>query len=194
MDSITLFGRTFALEQLKLGIIVLSGLLAVLLFFQSDWAKIDQWSQLNDELTKLESDLQAAEAQTQTEAQVNARLSKVQTDLQNLRTRFPARGQILSTLLVDLSNIFHEANTTLVSFQPKEFTPLTQGTLKDLGKMSIDITARGSYPSVILLFDLLGRYERVLTVENPQLRPGGKGELSNDLTVTFTLTTYALNQ
>lgn len=194
MDSITLFGRTLSLETLKLGIIIISGVLTLALFFQNDWAKIDQYTQLNAELAKLESDLDAAKAQTQTEDQVRARFAKVQADLVVLRNRFPARGQILSTLLVDLSNIFREARTTLVSFQPKEFTPLTQGSLKDLGKMSIDITARGSYPSVILLFDLLGRYERVLTVENPQLRPGGKGELNNDLTVTFTLTTYALNQ
>lgn len=194
MGAITLFGRTITFEQLKLGIIILSGAICLLLFFQNDWGMIGQWQQLNDELQNLENDLDQAQKQTQNEAQVKARYTAVQTNLAALRGRFPARGQILSILLVDLSNIFKQAHTTLVSFQPKEFIPLTQGSLKDLGKMSIDITAQGSYPSVILLFDLLGRYERVLTIESPQLHPSSKSALNNDLTVTFTLTTYALNQ
>lgn len=197
MEGITLFGRTFTTEQLRLGAIALSILIGLMLFLQNDLPKIQQYLDLRAEVEKNQKDLEAAQAITQTEPQIRARLSRVQTNLAVLRGRFPPRNQILSVLLVDLSQIFASSHNQLLSFQPKEFTTLTQASLRDLGKISIDIRARGNYPSVIALFDALSRYERVLTIENPTLTPtgaAGNGSLGNDLEVDFTLTTYALNQ
>lgn len=195
MDSITLFGRTLSIEQLKLGIVGVSVLLGLGLFVNNDWPKIQDWLDLRHQIDDAQRDLDNARAVTQTEPQIRARLATVQRNLAVLRERFPSRNQILSILLVDLSKIFKDSHNELITFQPKEFTALTQTSLRDLGKISIDITARGSYPSVLLLFDQLSRYERVLTIENPVLTPSGSGNgLGNDLTLSFTLTTYALNQ
>lgn len=194
MENITLFGRTITPEQLKLGVIGLSILLGVVLFAQNDLPKINDWLSLRGELDETRTNLDRARRLTLTEPQAKARLDRVQDNLATLRSRFPPRGQILSILLVDLQKIFQDSHNQLLSFQPKEFTMLTQASLRDLGKISIDIQAKGSYPSVILLFDMLSRYERVLTIENPTLSPAGDSKLGNELQVNFTLTTYALNQ
>lgn len=194
MENIQLFGRTITPEQLKLGVIGLSVVLGFGLFAQNDLPKIQQWMELRNELDQTRQNLERARRQTLTEPQARERLARVQNNLATLRSRFPPRGQILSILLVDLQKIFADSQNQLISFQPKEFTMLTQASLKDLGKISIDIQAKGSYPSVILLFDMLSRYERVLTIENPTLSPAGDSKLGNELQVTFTLTTYALNQ
>lgn len=194
MENITLFGRTITPEQLKLGVIGLAVVVGVMLFAQNDLPKIQQWMDLRKELDETRAAQEQARRQTLTEPQARERLARVQGNLATLRSRFPPRGQILSILLVDLQKIFTDSHNQLLSFQPKEFTMLTQASLRDLGKISIDIQAKGSYPSVILLFDMLSRYERVLTIENPTLSPSGDGKLGNELQVNFTLTTYALNQ
>lgn len=194
MENITLFGRTITPEQLKLGVIGLAILVGLMLFAQNDLPKIQDWMTLRTELEETRTNLDRARRQTLTEPQARERLQRVQDNLATLRGRFPPRGQILSILLVDLQKIFADSHNQLLSFQPKEFTMLTQASLRDLGKISIDIQAKGSYPSVILLFDMLSRYERVLTIENPTLSPAGDSKLGNELQVNFTLTTYALNQ
>lgn len=194
MENVTLFGRTITPEQMKLGVIGLAILVGVMLFAQNDVPKIQHWLELRTELDQTKANLDRARRQTLTEPQARERLTRVQDNLATLRSRFPPRGQILSILLVDLQKIFTDSHNQLLSFQPKEFTMLTQASLQDLGKISIDIQAKGSYPSVILLFDMLSRYERVLTIENPTLSPSGDSKLGNELQVNFTLTTYALNQ
>jgi len=194
MENITLFGRTITPEQMKLGAIGLSVVVGLMLFAQNDLPKFNDWMTLRSELDETRTAQEAAARQTLTEPQARDRLKRVQENLAALRSRFPPRGQILSILLVDLQKIFQDSHNQLLSFQPKEFTMLTQASLRDLGKISIDIQAKGSYPSIILLFDMLSRYERVLTIENPTLSPAGDSKLGNELQVNFTLTTYALNQ
>lgn len=194
MENIQLFGRTITPEQMKLGVIGLAVVMGLALFMQNDLPKIQEWMALRGQLDETKAAQEQARRQTLTEPQARERLARVQQNLGTLRSRFPPRGQILSILLVDLQKIFTDSHNQLLSFQPKEFTMLTQASLKDLGKISIDIQAKGSYPSVILLFDMLSRYERVLTIENPTLSPSGDSKLGNELQVNFTLTTYALNQ
>jgi hypothetical protein len=82
--------------------------------------------------------------------------------------------------------------------------------------MQIAIKARGDYPSIIMLFDKLSRYERVLRIEGPQVAPSGAaaeaapaegdgaaaapvalpvgGGFNRQLDVSFNLATYALNR
>ena len=196
MGEITLFGRTISLEQIRLAIIGLCVLLAVASFWNTDVPKIQSWLDLRSQIDENQRELQAAQALTATEPQIRRRMARVETNMATLRDRFPPRNQILSVLLVDLSKIFKDTGNTLVSFEPRAFTPFTQASLRDLGKMSIDITATGTYPTVLLLLDHLSRYERVLTIEDPTLTPtgGGTDGLNNELTLTFTLTTYAINE
>lgn len=194
MGDIVIFGRTITSEQIRLAILGLCVLIAAFMFWNTDVPKLQSWLELRSQIDQNSKELDAAQALTATEPQIRDRLARVQTNLATLRSRFPPRNQILSVLLVDLSRIFQNSRNTMTSFQPREFTTFSQASLRDLGKISIDITAKGNYPTILLLLDQLSRYERVLTIENPQLTPAGSGGLNNDLTMSFTLTTYAINQ
>ncbi len=196
MENIQLFGRTITPDQLQKIVIVAGVAIGGLLFSSSTLPLIQEYSTQRDAIAEREQQLQNKQLLVGSEAQIMAKKATVERNLVTLRNRFPPRNQMLSTLLVDLSSLFRESNTTLVAFRPTEFKPLEQASLRELGKMSVEITAQGSYPSMILLFDLLSRYERVLTVSNPKMTPGGSGSgsLGNELSVTFTLDTYALNQ
>lgn len=197
MDSIQLFGRTITPDQLQKLVIVAGLVIGGLLFSSGTLPLIQELMTRQEEIRTRRETLADKKALVGSEAQILAKKERVERNLVTLRNRFPPRNQMLSTLLVDLSSIFRESNTTLVTFRPTQFQPLEQASLRELGKMSVEITAKGSYPSMILLFDLLSRYERVLAVENPRMTPGNTAEggaLGNELTVTFTLNTYALNQ
>ena len=196
MENITLFGRTLTPEQLQKVVIIAGVAIGGLMFTSGTLPLIQEYLTQRDAIAEREQQLLDKQLLVGSEAQIMAKRDRVERNLVALRNRFPPRNQMLSTLLVDLSSLFRESNTTLVTFRPTEFKPLEQASLRELGKMSVEITAQGSYPSMILLFDLLSRYERVLTIENPRMTPGGAGAggLGNELTVTFTLNTYALNQ
>jgi len=197
MENITLFGRTLTPDQLQKVVIVAGVAIGGLLFSSSTLPLIQEYSTQRDAIAEREQQLRDKQLLVGSEAQIEAKKARVERNLVTLRNRFPPRNQMLSTLLVDLSSLFRESNTTLVSFRPTQFQPLEQASLRELGKMSVEISAQGSYPSLILLFDLLSRYERVLTISNPKMTPGGAAgtaTLGNELTVTFTLNTYALNQ
>lgn len=196
MENITLFGKTLTPDQLQKIVIVAGVGIGLLLFFSGTMPLIQEYLDQRDAIAQREQQLLDKQLLVGSEAQILAKRERVERNLVTLRNRFPPRNQMLSTLLVDLSSLFRESNTTLVSFRPTEFKPLEQASLRELGKMSVEITAQGAYPSMILLFDLLSRYERVLTIENPRMTPSGSAEggLGNELTVTFTLNTYALNQ
>ena len=197
MENITLFGRTLTPDQLQKVVIIAGVAIGGLLFSSSTLPLIQEYVTQRDAIAEREQQLRDKQLLVGSEAQIEAKKARVEQNLVTLRNRFPPRNQMLSTLLVDLSSLFRESNTTLVSFRPTQFQPLEQASLRELGKMSVEITAQGSYPSLILLFDLLSRYERVLTVSNPKMTPGGAAggiTLGNELTVTFTLNTYALNQ
>lgn len=196
MESITLFGRTIHLTPELYPRLVVGGCVLVGLFMLNGNAvpKIQEYLAMRTTLAESRTELENAQAITQTGPQIKARLKRVRENLDALHGRFPPRNQILSIMLLDLSKIFEDTHNELVSFQPRQFTALTQESLKDLGKLSVEVTAKGTYPSVILLFDQLSRYERVLTIEAPTLTPGTADSLDSNLTVTFTLTTYALSQ
>ncbi|MNK52840.1 hypothetical protein D3C87_717850 [compost metagenome] len=197
MENITLFGRTLTPDQLQKVVIIAGVAIGGLLFSSSTLPLIQEYTTQRDAIAEREQQLRDKQLLVGSEAQIEAKKARVERNLVTVRNRFPPRNQMLSTLLVDLSSLFRESNTTLISFRPTQFQPLEQASLRELGKMSVEITAQGSYPSLILLFDLLSRYERVLTVSNPRMAPGGAAgttALGNELTVTFTLNTYALNQ
>ncbi|HEY9898726.1 MAG TPA: type 4a pilus biogenesis protein PilO [Pantanalinema sp.] len=196
MESITLFGRTIQLtpELYSRAVVVGCVLLGLFMFSNNALPKIQEYLAMRTTLAESRTELENAQAITQTGPQIKARLQRVEENLAALHGRFPPRNQVLSIMLLDLSKIFQDTHNELVTFQPREFTALTQESLKDLGKLSVEVTAKGTYPSVILLFDQLSRYERVLTIEAPTLTPGESDSLNSNLTVTFTLTTYALSQ
>lgn len=196
MENLQLFGRTITPDQLQ-KIVVASGVaIGTLLFSTGTLPLINEYMAQREAIAQREQQLLDKQRLVGSEAQIMAKKARVERNLVTMRNRFPPRNQMLSTLLVDLSSLFRESNTTLVSFRPTQFQPLEQASLRELGKMSVEITAQGSYPSMILLFDLLSRYERVLSISNPRMSPGpsGPGTLGNELTVTFTMDTYALNQ
>lgn len=196
METITLFGRTIQVtpELKSRSLIAGCATVGLLLFNSNAMPKVQEYMDMRATLADSRTKLETSQAFVQQGPQIQARLKRVEENLATLHQRFPPRNQVLSVMLLDLSKIFQDTHNELVSFQPREFTALSQESLKDLGKLSVEVTAKGTYPSVILLFDQLSRYERVLTIEAPTLTPGETDSLNSNLTVTFTLTTYALNQ
>ena len=196
MESLTLFGRTFTMEDIRRILLVVAvGLFAWGLLTELS-PRMTQFSELNDLKATGEKEIEAAASLTSTEAEVRARREQAERHLDALRGRLPTRAQVIPTLLVDLSEIFRSVHVRLSGVQPKEFVPLERASLQDVGRLSIEITAQGTYPAVIALFDRFSKYDRILLVENPILTPSGdEGSLAiKPLGITFTLTTYALSQ
>ncbi len=216
MNNLKLFGYDLTPERLRIAAGLLLALLFVYNLYGGTWPSVEAYMAKRGEVEQLQDQIDKAKQVIYSREQVEAKLRDVKVALGQIQNRFPQRNQILSILLVDLSEIFRDSGTYLSSFEPQGFKPLEQGNLKNLGRMQIRIQARGDYPSIIMLFDKLSRYERVLRIEGPQVTPaGGSGEVVADagdpaaaqpaalmpqagfnrqLDVGFTLTTYALNR
>lgn len=217
MNNLKLFGREFTPEQVRQALIALFIFLFAYNVYNTTWPSVDAYLAKRAEIEEQEQKIKAASNQVYTREQIEGRLRDVRAELAHIQNRFPLRNQILSILLVDLSQIFKDSGTYLANFEPMGFKPLEQGALKNLGRMQIKIAARGDYPSIILLFDKLSKYDRVLRIEEPVITPRGAGAsaaataeggvaaapaaaptdssgFSRMLDVSFTLTTYALNR
>jgi len=217
MNNIKLFGLDLTPERLRLILAGLFTLLFVYNVWNGTYPSVDQYMAKRTEIEANQQKLDAFKNLLLSREQIEARLTAVKTSLGQIQNRFPPRNQILSILLVDLSEIFRDSGTNMINFEPLGFKPLEQGNLKNLGRMQIKIAARGDYPSTILLFDKLHRYERVLRIESPQIgTPGGGAQVATTegapaenaamsvpeptagfnrtLDVSFTLTTYAVNR
>jgi hypothetical protein len=217
MNNIVLFGVSLTPERLRQIVIVLAIGLFGYNVYSIVWPTVDSYLARRTQIDANQQKIDAARQLIGTRDQIENRLKQVKESLVQIQGRFPLRNQILSILLVDLSQIFRDTGTYMSSFEPLGFKPLEQGNLKNLGRMQIKIEARGDYPSVILLFDKLSRYERVLRIESPQIAPytttaaapaaegqGGaaaapavatpRSAFARQLAVSFSLTTYALNK
>ncbi len=195
MDSITVFGRTYTLDDLRRFILI--GAILMLLFgvFTEGQSRWENFSSLREQQDAGEKELQDAATLTATEAEVRLRRDRAAKKVETIRDRLPTRAQVLPTLLVDLSEVFRSVRVRLKRFQPKDFTSLERDSLRDVGRVSVEIAAEGTYPAIIALFDRFSKYDRVLLVEDPVFTTeGGQNSLAiQPLGVTFTLTTYALN-
>lgn len=218
MNNIRLFGREFTPEQIRQAAIALFIFIFGYNVWNTTWPSLDAYLAKRAEIEEQDQKIKAASSQVYTREQIEGRLRDVRASLSSIQNRFPLRNQILSILLVDLSQIFKDSGTYMSNFEPLGFKPLEQGALKNLGRMQIKIAARGDYPSVILLFDKLSKYDRVLRIEEPVISPKSGGgavdgslaaggvaaapaaapgegsAFSRTLDVSFTLTTYALNR
>jgi hypothetical protein len=209
MNNLRLFGRDITPELLRQVVTVLFLALFAYNVYGSSWPSVEAYLAKRGEIEQQQQQIDAARTLIGTREQIESRLATVRTSLAAIQDRFPLRNQILSILLVDLSEMFKDAGTDLINFEPLGFKPLEQGGLRNLGSMQIKIAARGDYPSTILLFDKLARYERVLRLESPQIAPSAAGggaaggvapaggpvsAFNRNLDVAFTLTTYALNR
>ncbi|MEB3187141.1 MAG: type 4a pilus biogenesis protein PilO [bacterium] len=195
MDSITVFGRTFTWDEVRQGVLLLAAVLMLWGLYTEVVSRWDNFVALRDQKEAGERELEEAATLTATETEVRARRERAEQKVAAIRDRLPTRATVLPTLLVDLSEVFRGVHVSLRRFQPKEFTALERESLRDVGRVSVEIAAEGTYPAIIALFDRFSKYDRVLLVENPVLTPAGDSSLGiRPLGVTFTLTTYALNQ
>ncbi len=217
MNNIRLFGQDFTPERIRQAVMILFVALFAYNVYNTTWPSIEAFLTKRGEIEQQDQKIQAASSQVYTRDQIEARLRDARASLSSIQNRFPLRNQILSILLVDLSQIFKDSGTYLANFEPLGFKPLEQGALKNLGRMQIKIAARGDYPSIITLFDKLSKYDRVLRIEQPSIVPKGGGAaaaaaqgeggvaaqpasvdpgsaFNRTLDVSFTLTTYALNR
>jgi hypothetical protein len=213
MKDIKLFGVTLGPDQIRYGLIGVFALLFLYMMYSNPYPEFQAWQDKSSQIAQQQQQIDAAASLRTTKEQLEQRFRTVNEHMAAARSRFPNRDEILSILLVDLSQIFSEAGVEMVSFEPKGFTTLEQPALRDVGKMEINVSAKGDYPSMILLFDRLAHYDRVLRVQTPKIlgsvpdeasptqgggMPTGSGAegatfgFNKKLSSTFILSTYAL--
>ncbi len=212
-----IFGLTLTPERLRMIAALFFAAVTLYLISQSPWNEFSNYLQLRQKIEQQQEKIQEARSIPLTRAELLARRQQIVQSIEALRAKFPPRNQILSILLVDLSQMFHDSGVQLVSFEPSSFEPLTEGGVKDLGRIHVKIEATGQYPDFIALFDKLSRYDRIVQVESPSIVPAGSGGGSSDssdggdsiggdgslavqslgfnrtLDVHFTMTTFALS-
>ncbi|MBI6547008.1 MAG: hypothetical protein HY692_09455 [Cyanobacteria bacterium NC_groundwater_1444_Ag_S-0.65um_54_12] len=178
MNDFTIFGLTISPERLRQGLIALFLALFAYLMYQGPWPEFAAYQEKTGKILQNEQEIVAARSINVTRQQVENRYRNILAALNSIRFAFSPRKQILSILLVDLSQIFRDAGVELISFEPLEFKPLERESLRDFGSIAIRILARADYPSLILLLERLARYDRLLHVESPQLRMGSTANLT----------------
>lgn len=202
MDSIRLFNRTITVDQIRIGVLGFCGAFCVWMLYSQTYPMVTDYLAKRAENESRRKEIEEMERGTRNLRQLQEDLSQVRRNLASVRDRFPPQSQVLSILLVDLADVFRQTNCELINFGPGSPQPLQTGAAgemtKDLAILPIAITARGSYSSLINLFDRLSKYERVLDMDGlsltPQVGATGEREYSNKLGIQFTLTTYVLNR
>lgn len=199
MDTIRVFNRTFTLEQMQRGVVLACVGLCAFMLYKNCWPEFGVFLQKRSDNKDKRQEILVMQAETRNREQLRMDLAQMHTNLATMRARFPNKSEILSTLIVDLSDFFRQNECELLTFSPGEPTPISGGTsgeiTKDLQTIPIGITARGSYSNLISLFKRLSKYERVVDMQGLALAPiSGSKSFSNKLSVQFTLTTYVLGQ
>ncbi|HBN07821.1 MAG TPA: hypothetical protein DD435_03940 [Cyanobacteria bacterium UBA8530] len=198
MENIQIFNRTITLEQIRMGIMGTCGALCLWMLYSQTFPKVQDYLGKRAENELKRKEIEEMKRGTRNMAQLQFDLTRVRHNLAKVRDRFPPKAQILSTLLVDLADIFRQCDCELSNFGPGEPQPLNTGAAgeitRDLSLLPVQITARGSYSALITLFVRLSKYERVLDMQELTLTPEGGDGFSNKLGIQFTLTTYVLNR
>lgn len=199
MDTIRVFNRTITLEQMQQGVVLACVALCGLMLYQNCWPEFDMFLKKRAENDGKRQEILDMQAETRNREQLRADLERVHSNLATMRARFPNKNEILSTLIVDLSDFFRQSECELLTFSPGEATPITGGAsgeiTKDLQTIPVAISARGSYSNLITLIKRLSKYERVVDMQGLSLAPLSNGKaFSNKLSIQFTLTTYVLGQ
>lgn len=200
MESIRVFNRTITLEHMQRGVALGCIGLCVLMLWQNCVPEFSIFMAKRAENESKRQNIEDMRAETRNREQLRRDLDRKHASLTAMRSRFPSKSEILSTLIVDLSDQFRQADCELLTFTPGTPTPMTglvAGELtQDLQMLPVSITARGGYSSLIGLFKRLSKYERVLDMRGLSLTPigGDEGAFSNKLSIQFTLTTYVLGQ
>lgn len=212
--NLTLFGVTLNSERLPMVMALVFAAATIFRLSQAPWDEMQAYFALQSKISGQQQQIESASTIPLTRAQLEAKRQEIIGEIEDLRSKFPPRNQILSILLVDLSQIFEASGVRLLSFEPQGFEPLDKGGVKDLGRIKITISARGEYPALIDLFSKLSHYDRIVRVESPSIVPGGSNSgsgagggalaspisasmpagFNRDLDVKFDLTTFALNQ
>jgi Tfp pilus assembly protein PilO len=200
VESIRVFNRTITLEQMQRGVVLGCVCFCAALLYNQSFPEFQTLMVKRAENQSKRDSIERNRLETRNREEIMQRLGKVHSELATVRSRFPSKNDILSTLIVDLSDLFKQYDCELLSFTPgipEPLTGMTAGEItQDLQLLPITISANGSYSSLITLFKRLSKYDRVVDMSGLTLDPisGESGAFSNKLAIRFTLTTYVLGK
>jgi type IV pilus assembly protein PilO len=146
----------------SLGVGVALGALVLGLFF---WFKLkpmqEEIAGLEVTLGDLQEKIQAARTAEQDLPQFRAEVRRLQLDLDKLLRILPARRNT-PDLLRRIRSLTEQGNFTL-----KRFTPAQQLNDRDFySEWPIQVAVDGTYHNLALLFDKIGRFSRIINVED----------------------------
>lgn len=195
MENVELFGRSFTPEQVRKGVMILGGLMMAYLLYSWTWPQIQAYMDLESQIQQKQERLTQVQSGLRSKPELLAAIKRDRLQIAQLRDRIPSRKEVLAVLLVDLNRMFDQTGNRLVGFSPTGFKGLgKQGDLSDIGAITINIHAVGTYPHAIRLFDDLSRYQNILTIDDPTFSPASDQGSDYQLDYTFDMTTFVLDQ
>ncbi|MBC7545704.1 MAG: type 4a pilus biogenesis protein PilO [Candidatus Sericytochromatia bacterium] len=156
------------------------------------------------EIDALTLDRDAKMKQVATLPALRAEFARIESNLHRLEAQIP-RTENVPTLLVDIESMTNNHDIMLQTFVPGALAPValpaaivgdgkaTANLQNQMRQLPVKISASGSYPNLVDMFQAFERYERTLSADGMMLAPIGKpGGGKKQLQVTFNLNAYVL--
>ena len=173
-------------QRQKVAIGVIFATLAAMVYWQfflrSEWAIR---SEVQAELTRLRVKAEQSRQITSQRPHLEQEVKLLEARLQRVVQKLPAEKEIPS-LLKRVANLGQEADLDVTLFKPgtavmKEF----------YAEIPVQLKVAGTYHDLGLLFERLGRLERIVNVADLAIRPAAKGQRAGDsIQAEFGVVTY----
>lgn len=173
-------------QRQKVAIGVIFATLAAMVYWQfflrSEWAAR---SEIQAELTRLRAKAEQSRQITSQRPHLEQEVKLLEARLQRVVQKLPAEKEIPS-LLKRVASLGQEADLDVTLFKPgtavmKEFYT----------EIPVQLKVAGTYHDLGLLFERLGRLERIVNVADLAIRPAAKGQRAgNSIQAEFGVVTY----
>ena len=151
------------------------------------WPKFEKIASLKTELTKLEKKLATAKRNAADLKKFQAKMKEAEAQFNMAMKKLPEKEEIPS-LLTAISDSGQAVGLDFLLFEPK-----AEKKKEFYAEIPVAMSLRGDYHNLAIFFDQVARLNRIVNIENIQIRRSkGKGKRSsgNELTVKCTAVTY----
>ena len=151
------------------------------------WPKFEKIASLKTNLTKLEQKLKTAKRNAADLKKFQAKMKEAEAQFNMAMKKLPEKEEIPS-LLTAISDSGQAGGLDFLLFEPK-----AEKKKEFYAEIPVAMSLRGDYHNLAIFFDQVARLNRIVNIENIQMRLAkgkGKGASTRELTAKCTAVTY----
>lgn len=166
---------------------VIGGLLSVAIvgvfYYLGAQPKYEQLARMDRRLTDLQAQIQKGRAAKEKLPQFREEVRRAELELEKLLRILPARRNT-PELLRRIRQLTEQGNFELLKFTPGNFIDR-----EFYSEWPITVNLQGSYHNLALFFDRIGRFSRIINIENLKITPS-KGTGPHTIFARFVAKTF----